>query len=47
LAEKALQDLRQGRCTDLWDTEQPQIFGTTIGSCPTRFRNWQTDAMSY
>lgn len=39
LAEKALEHLRQGRCTDLWDIKRLQTFGVTI-NCLKIFKNW-------
>jgi hypothetical protein len=38
LAERALQHLREGRCTDLWDIVQLLISGITIGSYQMKFK---------
>lgn len=38
LAERALQHLREGHCTDLWDIVQPLISGTTIDNYQVKFK---------
>lgn len=47
LAEKALQHLRAGNCTELWDIAQLLIFGITIDNCQSKPRNWLIDATNF
>jgi hypothetical protein len=47
LADEALRELREGRCTDLWDIALRLDFGRAIGDCQSKSKSWHGIASRY